>query len=296
MSLRVDAIWRYPVKSMQGEPVAETPVDGGGIVGDRGYAVIDRSDGRVASAKHPRKWGVLLDCSATYVDPPVPERPVPPVRVALPDGSVVRSDDAGVDAALCALTGRDVTLADVATAGASSYQAVWPAVEGLVPDAFLDQTSVGSEAGETLTDLTLAVIAAPGSFFDVAGLHLVSTSTLRRLAELAADSAVDPRRFRPNVVVETDVGGFVENSWVGATLSLGPDVAATVDMATMRCIMTTLAQPGLPADRRPLRAIAAHNRVEIPGIGTWSCAGVYATVATAGRLRVGDPVEVARPS
>jgi hypothetical protein len=50
----------------------------------------------------------------------------------------------------------------------------------------------------------------------------------------------------------------------------------------------------MPADRRSLQAIARHNRVAIEGMGTWACAGVYATVTSAGRLAVGDGVTIAR--
>jgi hypothetical protein len=60
----------------------------------------------------------------------------------------------------------------------------------------------------------------------------------------------------------------------------------------MRCVMTTLAQPGLPADRETLRTIAASNRIEIAGLGSWACAGVYADVASPGSVRTGDPVLV----
>jgi len=60
----------------------------------------------------------------------------------------------------------------------------------------------------------------------------------------------------------------------------------------MRCVMTTLAQGDLPADADTLRTIAGHNRVEIPELGTWACAGVYADVTTAGELAVGEAYEV----
>jgi MOSC domain-containing protein len=60
----------------------------------------------------------------------------------------------------------------------------------------------------------------------------------------------------------------------------------------MRCIMTTLAQGDLPRDSGVLRTVARHNRVEIPGLGTWSCVGAYATVTTPGRVQLGDEVVV----
>ena len=52
--------------------------------------------------------------------------------------------------------------------------------------------------------------------------------------------------------------------------------------------MTTLAQGDLPDDAETLRAIAKHNRLEIPGMGVWACAGVYADVTAGGSVGVGD--------
>ncbi|MDT7672284.1 MAG: uncharacterized protein QOD82_186, partial [Pseudonocardiales bacterium] len=52
----VVGLWRFPVKSMLGERVETADITDVGIVGDRGYALIDRQTGKVVSAKHPRLW------------------------------------------------------------------------------------------------------------------------------------------------------------------------------------------------------------------------------------------------
>jgi hypothetical protein len=62
-----------------------------GLLGDRAYALIDSSDGKVASAKNPRKWPQLFDFRAALVDTPQPDMEVPAVRIALPDGTIVMS-------------------------------------------------------------------------------------------------------------------------------------------------------------------------------------------------------------
>jgi uncharacterized protein len=49
------SLWRYPVKSMMGEELNAAEVTSGGLLGDRAYALVDSSDGKVASAKNPRK-------------------------------------------------------------------------------------------------------------------------------------------------------------------------------------------------------------------------------------------------
>jgi len=94
------------------------------------------------------------------------------------------------------------------------------------------------------------------------------------------------------VLVAGDGAGFVENAWVGKRVGLGEAAAMLVSMPTMRCIMTTLAQQELPRDPDLLRTIAAGNRLEIEGLGTWACAGVYGDATSPGTVRVGDPASL----
>ena len=83
------SLWRYPVKSMMGEELNAAEVTKGGLLGDRAYALIDTSDGKVASAKNPRKWPQLFDFRAALADAPRTGVKVPPVRITLPDGTIV---------------------------------------------------------------------------------------------------------------------------------------------------------------------------------------------------------------
>src|SRR6266849_5674211 len=63
------SLWRYPVKSMMGEELNAAEVTKRGLLGDRAYALVDSSDGKVASAKNPRKWppSVRLPCRAHWL-------------------------------------------------------------------------------------------------------------------------------------------------------------------------------------------------------------------------------------
>ena len=296
---QVVALWRYPVKSMQGETIGRAEVTAAGVVGDRAWAVIDASTGQVASAKHPRKWGALLGCSARTVAGD--DGAAGAVEITLPDSTVVRPG-AEAEQALSALLGREVILRPCGQAG-SSYEGVWPELEGLAPEAFVAATRIGDDEQGALLGLQLGA-AAPGTFLDVAALHIVATSSLERLRVLVPEAEIGVRRFRPNVVVDwptpgdrdddpgdaTGAGGFVEDGWAGQSLSIGL-VEATGSMPTMRCIMTTLAQPDLPARPEVLRGLAAHHRVKIGG-GMWACLGLYADVRQAGSIAVGDPVRV----
>ena len=274
---------------MLGERRDSAVVASTGVVGDRAYAVIDRADGKVASAKNPRKWRALLSCRAEFVEEPTVGGATPPVRITMPDGRAVTSDDPDVHELLSNFLGRDVTLANAAPPGAT-FEETWPDIEGMAPTEFIDSTRVRSDEGEAVSDLALGLAAAPGSFFDLAPIHLVTSSSLDELGERQPGSQFVSQRFRPNVVIAAPGRGFVENGWVGATLRLGADASVSVMMPTMRCVMTTLAQGDLPDDRAILRAATTHNRVEISGLGHWACVGAYAAVLTPGSIGLGDAI------
>src|SRR5919197_684251 len=65
----VISLWRYPVKSMLGEEVPTAQVRHHGLLGDRAYALLDHADGKVATAKNPRKWPHLFAFRATLGEP-----------------------------------------------------------------------------------------------------------------------------------------------------------------------------------------------------------------------------------
>jgi len=108
--VQVEAVWRYPVKSMLGEQLTEVQVGAGGIHGDRQYAVLDAVTGTVASAKQPRRWQSLLAITASYVDGTI--------ELRLPAEPALRMDDPDVDDRLSAFLGRPVRVSATPTAGA----------------------------------------------------------------------------------------------------------------------------------------------------------------------------------
>jgi len=126
-----------------------------------------------------------------------------------------------------------------------------------------------------------------GSFFDCAAIHLLTTATIDRLRELYPQGRFEVRRFRPNLVVAPDSGAktFLENAWVGQTLAIGDEVRLQVTGPCSRCVMTTLAQGGLPNDPGILRTTAQHNDANV---------GVYAAVVRGGRICRGDRVWLAK--
>jgi uncharacterized protein YcbX len=243
--------------------------------------------GRGRSSTAPTaKWKRLLERQPRFV-----AGPDGPVEITFPDGSTARTDD-GADNALSTFIGRDVTLA-ATPPEVGRFEEVWPTDVGeIAPDEFVTNTKVDTNSeGEAVSDIVLAMAAPPGTFFDLSPLHVMTTATLDALRTAAPDADFDVRRYRPNVLIDATADGFVENEWPGTELAVG-ECRIRVDLATMRCVMTTLGHGDVPADRSTLRTIARENRIEIPGLGTWACAGVYATPTSFGRLQVDGTVEL----
>ena len=270
----VQSLHRFPVKSMLGEDLNEVAVDRRGVVGDRAYALIDDDTGKVVSIKRPNRWGRMFEFQAVTRDGLV--------EVRFPDGTTTAIDDTALPVRLSAFFERSVSVASTPPPDAT-FDEVWmrDLKNGIDP-----MGSSRIEDGEEMID-NGQMMSVNGNFSNGGPIHIVTTSTTRRFAQLAPDSRFDPRRFRPNIVIDTNGEGFVENDWAGRKLTVGA-VRMTVLVPTPRCVMTTLTQAELPADREVLRTIAKHNTVDI-GIGVFPCLGIYA-VSSGGQVRVGDPV------
>jgi uncharacterized protein YcbX len=276
----VASLYRYPVKSMMGEELNASEVTPRGLLGDRAYAHKDRDDGKIASAKNPRKWPQLFDFRAVFVDAPRTGARVPPVRITLPDGTILTPEQGDLNQILSEVLQRGVTLnaaerrqdevvaSTLPNPEVASAEEYWPDMEGL---AFRD----------TVTDFALP----EGTFFDCAAVHVLTTATIDRLRELYPKGRFEARRFRPNIVVDpvNGVKDFIENGWIDQTLIIGDEVRLSITGGCPRCVMTTLAQGDLPKDPGILRAAAQHNHAHV---------GVYAAVVRGGRIRRGDPVRL----
>jgi hypothetical protein len=77
---------------MLGEELNSSYVTERGLIGDRVYALVDQETGKVASAKNPKKWGKLFDFRATFIDPPQVDQNIRSIRISLPDGTNILSD------------------------------------------------------------------------------------------------------------------------------------------------------------------------------------------------------------
>lgn len=269
---RLEALWRYPVKSMLGECLPQVEVGEGGICGDRAYALWDHATGRVASAKNPRLWRSLLQYQAQFVATPLPGQALPAAaisaaadRAAGTEAAPLLTSDPQAGAQLSAWLGRQVSLLDRPQEGASLDQ-YWPPVQE-----------------REFQDVVNELVLPAGTFFDSCPIHAISTATLDRLRQLEPDLDFAVERFRPNLLMAPLEGdeGFVEEAWLGHRLRIGKRALLQVDTACPRCVITTLAQCGLPEDIEILRATARHNKV---------IAGIRLSVLTPGPVAVGDPI------
>jgi uncharacterized protein len=307
----VREIHRHPVKSLGGESIAESSVAlRDGVEGDRSWAVRDVAAGEIRGAK---KIPALLGLSARCLE--TPRGGVSPlVELDLGDGRKLRSDAPDLSTRLSDRLGRAVELCPRRPASdAAHYRRARPITD---PEAELREASE-LLPGEPLPAMTAPptvdlsalgeFVSPPGTYFDFFDLHLLSTASLARFAELASGSLIEARRFRPNLVVELEgpeaderkpgaphrsggggalVGeatGWPEIDWVGRVLAIG-DVRLEVTMPMMRCGMTTHAQPGLAKDPRIMRTLVRECGMNL---------GAGVTVLRPGRIRVGDAIRIA---
>lgn len=250
----ITELWRYPVKSLQGERVDHTEITDV-IPGDRGWGVVAIDTGELLSAKRVPQ---LLEGAARLDGH---DRCV----LTLPQGEI-GSDDAAADEALSTWLDRDVRLARPTPGESATIGIDWDEGQAELPDELP----------------VFEFPTQPGWFFDsTSSLHLIGTATLDTLDAEVGAGAGDVRRFRPNLVVETTDAWF-EDHWVDETLSIGT-ATAWVKKRTDRCVVITRAQPGFEASRDTLVHLArTHGRD----------AGISLQPRSPGSVAVGDTITV----
>ena len=274
---------------MQGQEVDEILLGPGGVAGDRAYGFVDVETGRLASAKRPRRFGALLDCRARFLSPPVTDGDSPPVEVTFPGGDVVRTDDGGAELTkrVTELLGREVQLISTAPEGIALDELI-PQIEGLGENALDAMATEPDSDGDSFIPIP-AAMAAPGTLLDLAAMHVLATSTLAWMADAHPDGDWDPRRMRPNILIDDSAEPGNEDDWLGCDVHIGEQVVVHIVGPTPRCVMTTLAQPGLAKDSNVLKTVARVNMKEMGALGQFPCAGSYAEVVSPGAVRRGDP-------
>ena len=252
--MEVVGIWRYPVKSLQGEALDAAVVEADGLMGDRRWGIRDGRTGRILTA---RRRPELLHAAASY-------REGQPV-ITLPDGRTTQGPGERTDRLLAEWLGGPVSL--VASAGEAPGRAEY----------FEVATDDASQAIEwTMPE---------GRYVDAAPMLVLTTASLRTAAALHPAGTWETRRFRPNLLVDVEGDGWVEDEWVGQAVHAG-DAELTPAQGCIRCTMVTREQPGIAADRDVFRTLARHHGATF---------GVWCAVSLPGRLALGQNVSVGAP-
>lgn len=246
-------IARYPVKSLQGELLTRGEIEADGLRGDRGWGIRDETTGKVLTA---RRAPELLFARATLVDDDTPV-------ITLPTGVVCEGPGPETDSSLSDWLGKPVRL--VAARGASGARAEY----------FADPTDDASEAIEWTMPADRFVDAQP--------LLVLTTASLRAAEALYPPGDWNARRFRPNLVVDADGDGWLEDSWCGTSVVTIGAVRLSPQQPCIRCTMVTRPQPGLDEDRDLFRTLARHHG---------GCFGAWTTVDVTGTVSVGADVDV----
>lgn len=280
----VSGIYRYPVKSMLGEDLESAYLGLNGIPGDRAWGARDEVRGDFFVGKRAAE---LMSCRAFYPDSPdspdeveaADSKAVP--LIELPDGASFRADATDAAQRVSQFIGRDITL--------------WPVVPEARQATPKDDVSMIDEMQammartqeEPMPDFSnpppelLEIYARGGPFFDAFPILLATRSSIDSIAAATPESQVDLRRFRPNLLIDTEEpGSFPEQAWIGRLVKIG-NAVLRVQSTCVRCVMTTHGFADLPKDPRIMRTLVKEAEGNL---------GVYATIEEPGSVRAGDSV------
>jgi uncharacterized protein len=245
-----------------------------GIVGDRHWAIRDLERGGIRGAK---KIGDLMKFTAV--------RNGDAVNITLPNGVVVSSNDADVNARLSEALGVSVALESLPADGDLQHFRRGP---GDSDDPIVELRSIfGREEDEPLPDFTvfppevMEFESPPGTHYDCWPLLVMTTSAMQALRDALPESVIDIRRFRPSIVIDGADEGHAEFSWKGRTATIGSAVIEFLDPCP-RCVMVTREiNADIPQDRSILRHIVRDLNQNL---------GVYARIVQPGTIAVNDTV------
>lgn len=271
---RIASLYRYPIKTMQGESADRIEVTELGFEGDRLWALRDERRGDFGGGKRIVPLMNLRAHSGQAGAPP---------EIELPDGERFRADDPRAAERISEALSHPVTIWPVGATPDPPDE-----VEG-VEDLEADfRAAMGREGSEPNPDFSampedmMGFLGREGRpYVDLAPLMVMTQQSLDSLAKAASSSRIDVRRFRPSILIEAETEGeFPEQDWVGARVRIGGTVLR-FPMTCPRCVMTTRGFADLPKDPGIMRKLVSHAQGNL---------GVYATIEESGSIAVGDDV------
>ena len=259
MTARVAWIHVAPIKALAIQELQRVELGPLGVENDRRFCIVD-PDGRMLNAKRVQRFVAVK---------PRFDDDLNDLTLDMPDGSRVRGAIALGSATGVTIYGRIVPAHLIEGPWSAALSAVAARPVRLVrfdqPGEGVDRADVG------------------------AGASLLSEESLRAIANAAGVTwPVDPRRFRMLFGV-SGVEAHAEDGWIGSRIQIG---AAVIEPGGNigRCVVTTLDPDSGVSDFDTLASIAKYRQDKVT---TEPLAfGVWARVAKAGSVRVGDPVHV----
>jgi len=245
----VIGLWRYPVKSMQGEALDAAELGAFGIAGDRRYGIQVAESGRILSAKRD---GRLLTARAVTTDF---------VRIWLPTGETLDGPGPSTDGALSAWLERSVRLVEANKEEVPTFERQ--------ADDLDDASASGTWHG------------CPGALVDSSPVHVLTTASLRAMALQRPDLDWSVARFRPNLLIDAAGDARVEDAWAGSRCSVG-EVQLEIIKPCERCVMVTRPQPGGLA--RQLGVLTHLSQVANSSLGVLARVARPGTVALGARV------------
>ena len=256
MSARVAWISYCPVKGLAIQQLDRCDLTEARVAGDRQFFLVDENDRLVNS----KGLGVLQQIVPLYDDQ------ADSLTLSFPDGTTV-TQHIGSDGSLTALFWSTTVYVRV-------VDGPW------------------SEAVSEFAGRNLRLVRAPAPATDrlrSGAATLLGTASLRAIARTLGVDEVDGRRFRMNFGID-GLREHEEDEWIGRRVRLGEALVVPVGNVG-RCAVTTQNPDTGAPDLDTLKALAAYRLGDdatepLPF-------GVHASVARAGRVNVGDPVELA---
>ena len=256
---KVESLWRYPVKSMQGEELDEVFMGFSGIYGDRLFALKSSACAKGFPYLTGREQKGMLRYRPRFR---YPEKAVKP-----PHLTEAESISPGLNPLFADVA--DI-MVDVEIPSGETLAVDDPALISMLGDGIGDRH-------------VLTLLRSDRAMTDCRPVSMFSVQTVGQLCrELGED--VDKRRFRANVYLDLESGrGFEEDELVGQSLRIGSKVVISVLERDPRCKMITLDPETGETSPGILRKVAqAHDGM----------AGVYCAVLVEGMVLKGDSVQL----
>lgn len=255
---RLISAWRYPVKGMRGEEMDELFISYSGAYGDRVFAF--KSPG--APEGFPfhtarEQEDLLLYCPKFRNGDKTVMPPNLAAAVAIAPGATPTYPI------------RETFAVDVIKPDGS--------VVPIEDAGLLEEIRQSRDDG---AEVHLSYSERPAT--DCRPISIFSIASARQLAE-EIGCPIDVRRFRPNMCIDMEAGGFAENTLIGKNIKIGDTVILSILERDPRCKMIALDPDTGDHDPKILQHVArAHD----------GHAGLYAAVLNEGMVRPGDEIKL----